>query len=73
MDFCVSHICVICSHTPNPTITAQFCQDFCLKSTALLTATQLGEIYLSIVPLHSVSTVQNSTQSARHNDASGTR
>eukprot|EP01032_Pedospumella_encystans_P016071 gene16071-18352_t len=49
----------------------QFCQDFCLKSTALLTATQLGEIYLSIVPLHSVSSVQQSTHSARHNDASG--
>lgn len=37
---------------------AQFCQDFSLKSTALLTATQLGDIYLSIVPLQSSASLQ---------------
>lgn len=30
----------------------QFCYDFNLKSTSLLTAVQVGEIFLNIVPLH---------------------
>jgi len=29
-----------------------FCQDFTLKSTALLTAIEVGEVYLNVVPLH---------------------
>lgn len=29
----------------------QFCQDFSLKSTSLLTAIQVGEVYLNLVPL----------------------
>jgi len=29
-----------------------FCQDFTLKSTALLTAIQVGEVFLNVVPVH---------------------
>jgi hypothetical protein len=48
----------------------QFCQDFSIKSTALLTATQLGDIYLTIVPLQSTSAVQG-TDAHRHCESAG--
>mmetsp|Transcript_6304 Transcript_6304/g.10551 ORF Transcript_6304/g.10551 Transcript_6304/m.10551 type:complete len:624 (+) Transcript_6304:126-1997(+) len=46
-----------------------FAQDFGLKSTVLLTATQLGEIFLNIVPLQSAG-VTNSDNDTNHNNRS---
>jgi hypothetical protein len=48
----------------------QFTQDFCIKSTALLTATQLGDIYLTVVPLQNTAAVQQS-EAHKHNEGAG--
>lgn len=53
-----------------PRVSIQFTQDFCLKSTALLTATQLGDIYLTVVPLQNTAAVQQS-DAHRHNEGVG--